>query len=35
MTIVKNEVFIGLLPEICYLVKGLTFVGGQGGKVGI
>ena len=33
MTTGKNEVFIELLPEICYLVKALTFVGGQGGKI--
>ena len=32
MTTVKNEVFIGLYPEKCYLIGRFTFGGGGGGK---
>ena len=31
MTTVKNEVFIGLYPEKCYLIGRFTFGGGAGG----
>ena len=31
MTTVKNEVFIGLYPEKCYLIGRFTFGGGGGG----
>ena len=32
MTTVKNEVFIGLYPEKCYLIGRFTFGGGGGGE---
>ena len=32
MTTVKNEVFIGLYPEKCYLIGRFTFGGGGGDR---